>query len=97
MVNLLGHTDQYCDKLLALEKDDGSRGWGSELKADLRCARAGRGGKGLKEEGVRGSGGASGFSGIYSLKPGGNGAACDSPITNPLFPQFSGNNSIAVV
>lgn len=35
LCGLLGHTDQFCDKLFMLEKDDGSQKWGVELRADL--------------------------------------------------------------
>lgn len=31
-----GHGDQFCPQIFSLEKDDGCRGWGPELRVDLR-------------------------------------------------------------
>lgn len=32
---VMGHTDQYCEKLYTMESDDGARNWGPEIRADL--------------------------------------------------------------
>lgn len=42
MCGIIGHTEQYCDKLLDCENDDGVRGWGVEMRAAPR--RVGGGG-----------------------------------------------------
>lgn len=34
LCGLLGHVDQYCEKLFTLENDSGDRAWGPELRVD---------------------------------------------------------------
>jgi hypothetical protein len=36
MCGILGHTDKKCTKLYELEDDDGFRGWGNDLKPEIR-------------------------------------------------------------
>lgn len=36
---LLGHVEQYCDDLFAKGVDDGARGWGVELRVEVRRGR----------------------------------------------------------
>jgi 14-3-3 protein epsilon len=36
LCGLLGHSDQYCEKLFTMEEDDGVRRWGPELRVDRR-------------------------------------------------------------
>ncbi|KAJ1434830.1 hypothetical protein SESBI_05193 [Sesbania bispinosa] len=47
----MGHVESYCEKLFTLEKDDGYRGWGPELRAEPRRPANGGGGRWLRDEG----------------------------------------------
>lgn len=54
LCGILGHTDQFCSKIFSLENDDGSRGWGPELRADQRRGgnAGGSGGYGIAKEAI---------------------------------------------
>lgn len=52
MCGVIGHTEHFCEKYLALEHDDGVRGWGADLRAYTRRLAGGGGGrKWLRKEG----------------------------------------------
>lgn len=48
---LIGHTEHHCDKLLTMDKDDGVRGWGLELRVETRKPSGGRNNLWLREGG----------------------------------------------
>lgn len=55
LCGLLGHNDDLCPQLLTLRNDTGVRGWGPEIRADLRPVGGAGGSRWLREDG--GSGG----------------------------------------
>lgn len=48
---LLGHNDDHCLKLFQCPRDDGSRGWGPYLRAEIRKSPGSGGSRWLREEG----------------------------------------------
>lgn len=47
---ILGHTEAKCEVRFAMAKDDGTRGWSSELRANIRRSGCNSGSKWLKNE-----------------------------------------------
>lgn len=46
----LGHTEQECEIMFSLENDDGTRGWGSELRVEQQRLGGGQGNRWLRDE-----------------------------------------------
>lgn len=70
---IIGHTEQYCEKLLAMDNDDGARGWGQEMRVDLKKPGNGgsnrwlrEGGCGKQEQAGTNLGGHGGSAGVKS-------------------------------
>lgn len=56
LCGIIGHIEQHCPKLFDLEQDDGSRGWGPELRVEARRSGGTGGSRWLVERGGRGTG-----------------------------------------
>lgn len=52
MCGMLGHLDNSCNKLFDLVRDDSSRNWGPEIKAEVRRGGSSSGARWLREEGL---------------------------------------------
>ncbi|MCI97859.1 hypothetical protein A2U01_0119160, partial [Trifolium medium] len=48
---MLGHIEDYCDKLYSLQSDDGTRNWGPELRVVRQRNKGSGGARWLREEG----------------------------------------------